>query len=207
MPLSDPELWKLIETWPLPSRAAPIPLFDPFRRKSFSALLYESSNWTDESVERVIAIYRKFLYLMAISRGPITSSKDFEAAWRLHLKFGEDYLALCRATGRDLRRLETLSKDELDQGYLDGLALYEAEFDVPPEDDLWPSLAAIADRRAYNVVGLVVFFAMSVPFLAAASTGSVQLWLACGLGFCIGSGVLIWAGRRWPRSAILGVRE
>lgn len=207
MPLTDPKLWDLIRTWPLPTRAVPIRQFKPLRQRDFAALLYKSSGWHQESVDRVIEIYRKFLYLKAISPDPVTPSHAIDSAWQLHLEFVEDYLALCRATGRDLRHDRSLTRAVLDKAYLDGLALYEAEFDTPPDDDLWPSQAAISDQRAFDAVGIVVLIATSVPFLAAASTGNVLLWLVCGVAFCVGIGTLIWAERRWQRSARLGLRE
>jgi hypothetical protein len=207
MPLTDPELWNVIGTWPLPTRAVPIPLIDPHRRHDFAALLYKSSGWHHESVDRVIEIYRKFLYLKAISPRPVTPSHAIDTAWHLHLEFVEDYLALCRATGRDLRHDRNLTHDVSDRAYLSSLALYESEFDIPPDDDLWPSPAATADTHAKAAVGIAVIIVVGVPFLAAVSTGSGLLWLVFGFAICIGFGINNWAERRWPRWASLAQRE
>jgi hypothetical protein len=146
----------------------------------------------------VIAIYRKFLYLKAISPGPVTPSKTVDTVWHLHLEFAEDYEALCRATGRELRHDKSLNPSVLDKAYLDGKALYEAEFDAPADPDLWPSPTNDANESVNRILFLIVFLLLFVCFCVALALGSRNSWMAFGIAVCFGFGILAWADRRWP---------
>jgi hypothetical protein len=190
MPLSDPPLWETIRQWPLPYR----PEHDPDARPprtcaSFEDNLRKRGDWTDASASRITEMYRKFLYLKALSAKPVTPSEAIDMAWHLHLQFSADYRALCDAVGRDIPHLTRLGKTELEQAYETGRALFEAEFDRAPDRDLWPSGKDRDLLRFWLAISIVIFVIGGVSSVFLAATVS-EAWGAVLFG---GSMVLFFA--------------
>jgi hypothetical protein len=199
MPLSDPPLWETIRQWPLPYRREQDPDASPPRTcASFEDNLRKRGDWTDASASRITEMYRKFLYLKALSGKPVTPSEPIDMAWHLHLEFPSDYAALCAALGRDMAHLRDLDHAERVRVYDRGRALFEAEFDRPPDSDLWPSRR---DQRRALVGGLVGLAAGVIVFVSidfGSRLGGVAGFLMAGGAIAVAASVLAYLKSRLP---------
>lgn len=178
MPLSNPDLWQKIADWPLPYRAERDKDAEPPRDCTcFEHNLRRKGDWTDVSAARITQIYRKFLYLKALSGQAVTPSGCIDEAWHLHLSHPENYAALCRLVGRDIPHQTQLSYVERQRAYDRGRALFTAEFDTEPDRDLWPSGAAMgdADKLFLMVLGGGIACMFLVAMGAAAKTWVVAI--------------------------------
>jgi hypothetical protein len=131
--LVDP-LWIAIRDFPLDEAAADF---------SFSQRLARDHLWTDAYAERVIAEYRRFLYLMARADKTVTPSGEVDEAWHLHLSYTRSYWdGLCRIVGRPLHHDPTEGGPEesarFREAYSRTLALYRSTFGTAAPWDIWP---------------------------------------------------------------------
>jgi hypothetical protein len=164
VPLSDPLLWSRIEKWLLPHREERDAGAEPPRTcVCFEHNLRKRGDWTDNSASRITNVYRRFLYLKALTGEPIAPSEVIDTAWHLHLEFPSDYAALCATLGRDIAHLRDLDHAERVRAYDRGSALFKAKFDRPPDSDLWPSRR---DQRRALVAGLVGLAAAVIVFVS-----------------------------------------
>ncbi len=58
---------------------------------TFSKRLARDNGWTFTFSKKVIAEYKKFIYLCCISENPITPSDAVDQAWHLHLTYTKSY--------------------------------------------------------------------------------------------------------------------
>jgi hypothetical protein len=201
----DP-LWIAIRDFPLDDAAADF---------SFSQRLARDHLWTDAHAERVIAEYRRFLYLMARADKTVTPSGEVDEAWHLHLSYTRSYWdGLCRIVGRPLHHEPTEGGPEesarFREAYSRTLALYLSTFGTMPPPDIWPAPDKRFDPQlAYRTVpagkfwlvrkhwsrstGDVMVTMSSIAtgivafFLAAALTGMTVVPVVLGLAWAIGS--------------------
>jgi hypothetical protein len=184
VPLTDPQLWETISAWRLPYRKERDDEAQPKRTcASFQHNLRKRGDWTDESARRITEMYRKFLYLKALTGKPVTPSEAIDMAWHLHLEFPADYRALCDAVGRDIPHRVVFYENELEEAYVRGRALYEAEFDAPPDRDLWPSREDQTRFQTGRVVAIQLVFG---GFYLAVVLG---VWVGGFRGFLLGAGI------------------
>jgi hypothetical protein len=157
MPLTDPDLWNLIETWPLPYREERDDSDPPKRLCTcFEHNLRKIGDWTDEDSVRITKAYRRFLYLKALNVGPITPPKWIDEAWHLHLGFTENYAALKGAVGKPLQHRTDLSESQRVDAYALGRSLWENEFDTKVPHKLWPSREVkVRNRVVFILLGLL----------------------------------------------------
>lgn len=80
--LTDPTLWARIEALPLDAPGATRP---------FSAKLAEAEGWQQDDTARVIAEYRRFLYLTQVLDTAPAPSPAIDAAWKMHLTYTRSY--------------------------------------------------------------------------------------------------------------------
>lgn len=134
--LSNPELFARIDAYTIGPADAEL---------SFAGRLARENDWSDGYAAEVIVEYKKFVYLMCVSEGSLTPSRDVDEVWHLHLTYSRDYWErFCRDTlNRDLHHTPTEGgPDEADKFYglyNDTLRAYEAEFGVRPLFPIWPS--------------------------------------------------------------------
>jgi len=107
----------------------------------FISRLRSERGWDYGKTVRVVAEYRRFLYLAAL--GPVCPSDDVDAAWHLHLTYTRAYWAgLCEATlGRPLDHTPSGSGGDTERFkslYEDTLNRYRKSFGEEPPRDLWP---------------------------------------------------------------------
>jgi len=129
------QLWNNIASFSLDEPAASFP---------FSQKLAQQQGWSAAYTERVIAEYKRFIFLCCISPNGASPSEDVDQAWHLHLTYTENYWKkFCRDTlGRDIHhhpsRGGNQEKEKHQQWYADTLELYEQVFSAKPPADIWP---------------------------------------------------------------------
>src|SRR5262245_38242781 len=69
----------------------------------FAARLARENGWSRSYADRVIAEYKRFVYLAVTGTWPVCPSEDVDAAWHLHLTYTRSYWD--RFCGKVLGRL------------------------------------------------------------------------------------------------------
>jgi hypothetical protein len=125
----------------------------PFNRDgvelSFSARLARDNLWTQEFADRVVAEYRKFLFLVGTQGHMVTPSEAVDEAWHLHLLYTHSYWdEFCGGIlGRPLHHVPTEGGNDqqvhFKDCYRNTLEAYELAFNSKPPVDIWPD----ADER------------------------------------------------------------
>ncbi|WP_162915417.1 glycine-rich domain-containing protein [Paraflavitalea soli] len=116
---------------------------------SFSQRLARENGWPPLFTERVIAEYKRFIFLCMISPQPVTPSDEVDQAWHLHLVYTKSYWNdLCRnILGKDIHHTPTeggpAERDKFISYYESTLQLYRHKFGNEPPDDIWPT----SDKR------------------------------------------------------------
>jgi len=118
---------------------------DPAARLTFTARLARENGWTIGRAVRVVAEYRRFVFLAMTAGQAVTPSEDVDQVWHLHLAYTHDYWeTFCgEVLGRPLHHGPTRGGDaeaeRYDAQYRRTLAAYVAAFDAPPPADIWPA--------------------------------------------------------------------
>src|SRR5919108_922448 len=129
------ELCKKIEGFPLDAATAQL---------TFTQRLARENGWSPDYARRVVAEYRKFLFLAACAGHPVTPSDPVDQAWHLHLVYTESYWNdLCRGIlGRPLHHGPTKGgrgeEAKFHDWYARTLESYARFFQRPPPLDVWP---------------------------------------------------------------------
>lgn len=129
------QLWNNIASFSLDEPSASFP---------FSQKLAQQQGWSVAYTERVIAEYKRFIFLCCISPNGASPSEEVDDVWHLHLTYTENYWKkFCADTlGRDIHhhpsRGGSQEKEKHQQWYADTLALYEQTFSEKPPADIWP---------------------------------------------------------------------
>lgn len=117
---------------------------NPYEVLSFSQRLARENGWPPLFTERVIAEYKKFIFLCMISPQPVTPSDEVDQAWHLHLVYTKSYWNdLCRdILGKDIHHTPTeggpAERDKFISYYESTLQLYRDKFGTEPPNDIWP---------------------------------------------------------------------
>ncbi|MFI0848383.1 glycine-rich domain-containing protein [Mesorhizobium sp. IMUNJ 23232] len=133
--LSDPDLFARIDAYAIGPADTEL---------SFASRLARENDWSDGYAAEVIGEYKRFIYLICISAGSLTPSRDVDEVWHLHLTYSRDYWErFCRDTlNRDLHHTPTeggpTEAGKFYDLYNDTLRSYEAEFGVRPQLQIWP---------------------------------------------------------------------
>lgn len=193
-PLSRPDLWARIHTAELPGEVLPKTWYRREQKISFQSRLYDEHKLTDESLGRLEAEYRRFLYLKVVDGGVLTPSKRVDQAWHLHLESpGNAWERFCdEVLGVRVEHWTGLTPDESRAGYERTLALYRREFGEDLPGDIWPGdkerrLAKLGS--AFRPLGIV---AIAVGFFIFEAPAGSRLWSMQGatepamlLGVCL----------------------
>jgi hypothetical protein len=131
----DTALWHAIRDFPLD---------DPDASMPFSARLARDHLWTPDYARKVVAEYRRFLYLLATEPEMMTPSEDVDEAWHLHLAYSKSYWDdLCgRVLLRPLHHNPTGGNEDspgFSVAYERTLNRYRSVFGTDPPVDVWPS--------------------------------------------------------------------
>jgi hypothetical protein len=127
-------LWQQIATFKLDDTEAARP---------FSKKLAEENRWSEEKTLRIIAEYKKFLFLCVTQPNGASPSPTVDAAWHLHLTYTESYWGdLCRNILKtELHHKPSkggmYEKNKHDTWYVQTLMAYTTTFGYMPPEDIW----------------------------------------------------------------------
>lgn len=134
--ITDPDLWRRIKAHDFDDLGADF---------TFTDRLAAEQGWTLGFARRVIEEYRRYIYLAAIGQREVNPSRAVEEVWRLHLTYTRDYWgSFCaNVLGRPLHHEPSSRTGAENQRYSDAyaatLAIYQNEFGIEPDDEIWPS--------------------------------------------------------------------
>ena len=167
---SNSPLWEALAALPLDRLAEE----DAGPHNGFILRLMKEESWDYTHSVRVVAEYRRFLYLATL--GEVSPPPDVDAAWHLHLTFTRAYwTGLCERTlGRALDHhpaTSTMDTVRYKAVYAGTRRRYRDEFGCEPPADIWPD--PVSREPAKNPL------TTSVAHMAAiAATGALAMWLA-----------------------------
>jgi hypothetical protein len=176
------ELWQRVDAFALDDPAAELP---------FSARLARENGWSPRHAQRVIAEYKRFLFLAATAppEAPVCPSEAVDEAWHLHLCYTRSYWHdLCRdLLGRPLHHEPTRGGGEQAVNhramYEHTLAAYRAAFGSEPPRSVWPSAdERFAARPARKVNPAAHWLVPKPPVAAIVSRLRRKLARVAGLG-------------------------
>jgi hypothetical protein len=127
-------LWQQIATFKLDDAEAARP---------FSKKLAEENKWSEEKTLRVIAEYKKFLFLCVTQPNGASPSPTVDAAWHLHLTYTENYWGdLCRNILKTELHHKPSKGGMYEQNkhntwYEQTLMAYTTTFGYIPPEDIW----------------------------------------------------------------------
>lgn len=111
--------------------------------RAFASKVARKHDWTTTYALRVIAEYKKFVYLGVVSDFPVTPPKAIDAVWHEHILFSAAYRDFCHEVlGRPFDHNPELVPDPeqsaaFHEQYAATLALYRTEFRASPPHDVW----------------------------------------------------------------------
>lgn len=111
----------------------------------FSRRLARDNGWSEAYSERVIAEYKRFVYLAMTAGHPVTPSDEVDQAWHLHLAYTHHYWdEMCgEILGKPLHHGPTRGGHSESAKYHDWysrtLDSYERSFGEAPPPDVWPA--------------------------------------------------------------------
>ena len=118
---------------------------DPGADFSFTDRLARENAWSLEYAARVVLEYKKFIFLICLSRHPLTPSDQVDQVWHLHLIYTTSYWEdFCKNTlGKYIQHGPTRGgegeKQKFDRWYAATKKLYRDTFGQAPPPDIWPS--------------------------------------------------------------------
>jgi hypothetical protein len=170
---------------------------------SFVQRLARENDWSLPYADRVFGEYRRFLFLAATCRHPVTPSDEVDQAWHLHLTYTRHYWeTLCgEILGQPLHHGPTAGGVDENRRYhdqyRDTLNAYADAFGQLPPDDIWPDAKRrfgteyrrVAMGRHWMVPKKATYAVIPLLTLAACTPGE---WVAGGLivGFGIVFGII-----------------
>ncbi len=136
MNLEEKNLWAKLQQFPLDAPGVALP---------FSARLAQANGWSPTYTQRVLAEYKKFVFLACTCPGGASPSAPVDEAWHLHLTYTQAYWgAFCRDTlGRELHHVPTqggpAEAAKHRGGYQATLRHYQEKFGQTAPADIWPA--------------------------------------------------------------------
>lgn len=133
--LQNKDLWNRIEAFAFDKADAVF---------TFSDRLARENGWTKQFAEQAIEEYRRFIYLAATARVPVTPSDIVDQVWHLHLTFTRSYWQeLCDGVlGKQIHHGPTLGGAQEDRKYRGQYAAtlerYREEFGHEAPLAFWP---------------------------------------------------------------------
>ena len=156
------KLWKRIETFELDEDESAL---------TFTDRLASENGWKYEFTARVIEEYKKFIFLICISKNSLTPSDAVDQVWHLHLIYTYSYWKdLCaRILEREIHHGPTKggSNESLKYKnlYSETLKFYKATFDQDPPSDIWPDPLIRFEDSRFQRVDLNKYWIIKKPSL------------------------------------------
>ena len=145
----------------------------------FAARLAQENGWSRVYAERVIAEYKRFMFLTVSHGRAVCPSEDVDEAWHLHLTFTRSYWQrFCKdALGTEVHHEPTRGGPAEHAKhvamYEDTLAAYAQAFGSPPPADIWPAAAKRFAHRTTLLSRVQSRFGRAAAVLGLAILGSV----------------------------------
>ncbi len=165
--MTSPELWSKIQAFEIDLPNAALP---------FSQRLARDNAWSHPFALRVIAEYKRFLYLAATARHAVTPSDAVDQAWHLRLCYTRSYwddlcaTVLQRPIHHGPTKGGPAENSRFHDLYQATLDAYQTEFGAPPPTDIWPSPSQRFSRRArFQRLDRSRFFILPRPSRRAAT--------------------------------------
>ncbi len=180
--MKDAALWEKLEGLALDEEGV------DFR---FSGRLARENGWSAEHTGRVVAEYRKFLYLSAVAGHAVTPSDQVDQVWHLHLCYTRSYWQdLCRGVlGFPLHHGPTKGGKTESAKYADWygktLKRYNEEFGEAAPEDIWPMAGRRFAKRDFRRVDAASHFILRKRTVAGAVgiAGGALLLAGCATHF------------------------
>ena len=124
---------------------------------TFAHRLARENAWPLAFARRVLAEYRRFLFLAMVAGHPVTPSEEVDQAWHLHMVYTRSYWdELCaNVLGRPLHHGPTKGGRDEDKKfhdwYLRTLDSYRRLFAQEPPSDVWPAPARRFGARTARI--------------------------------------------------------
>ncbi|MEC5126016.1 hypothetical protein VSU19_04605 [Verrucomicrobiales bacterium BCK34] len=153
---------------------------------TFADRLARENRWTPEFTQRVIAEYRKFLYLCAVAGHTVTPSDEVDQAWHLHLCYTRNYWDDCckRVLGFPLHHGPTKGgKNEaakFHELYEETLKSYRGHFGEEAPADVWPPSAIRFATRSFRRVDAARHFIIPKRAVAVFAAAIATVLFAAG---------------------------
>jgi len=157
----DSELWDKVKSFELD---------DPQSSLSFTDRLTRENGWKIQYTTRTIYEYKKFIYLLLISRHPLTPSDQIDQVWHLHLLYTKSYWEdFCQNTlGQMIHHGPTRGgmneQEKFTDWYEKTKQLYQKTFNQIPPKDIWPSSKTRFSEINFQRVNLDKFWIIKKPF-------------------------------------------
>lgn len=195
--LSNPDLWRRIESFEIDEGAPAL---------TFPARLARENGWTLDFARRVVAEYKRFVYLAMVAGHRVTPSEHVDQAWHLHLTYTDSYWKrLCthvlpRALEHTPTRGGETEDDKFEDWYARTCETYEREFGSTPPRDIWPDAATRFEHdlkwQRVNTADHLVLSRRTVGgvvvFAGFAACAAAVIGVFIGVGTAAGPGR--WAG-------------
>lgn len=174
---SNPVLWETLANLPLDRLPG-----EPGPETGFVMRLKQEEGWDYAKTVRVVAEYRRFLYLATL--GEVSPPADVDAAWHLHLTYTRAYwTGLCQHTlGRALDHNPSTGRaDSLHYRtvYENTRRRYAEEFGEAPPRDIWPDSTPGLPRPAW-------YAGPAARTAGTLAIGATVLWMAPVIARAIG---------------------
>ncbi len=179
--LQHKTLWENIQSFPIN---------DPESDFPFSKKLQQKQRWTADYTSRVIAEYRRFIFLCCVLPRGASPSEAVDEAWHLHLTYTHNYWTqLCRNTiFKELHHHPSRGgpeeKEKHERWYHETLEAYLEVFEQPPPPDIWPA-SPLKENITFNIYDRQTLLITSLAFiiLSLIFVSSFQLFSATGPEF------------------------
>ena len=112
---------------------------------TFSKRLARENGWNSNYTARVIEEYKKFIFLLTISKHPLTPSDQVDQVWHLHLLYTQSYWEdfceniIKRKIHHGPTRGGGAEKTKYTNWYEKTKELYFDVFNTETPKDIWPS--------------------------------------------------------------------
>jgi hypothetical protein len=114
----------------------------PTSQQKFSDRLAKEMLWSKDYTLRVIEEYKRFMFLAAVGKDPVTPSIEVDEAWHLHMLYTRDYQEFCNILGKFIHHGPGRGGKE-DEKFIDWYYQtkrnYFMWFSEEPPEDIWPS--------------------------------------------------------------------
>jgi hypothetical protein len=176
MTAQETELWQKIENF------EPVAPNADFK---FSARLARENGWSMGYAKRVIAEYKKFIFLCCITEHGVTPSDAVDQAWHLHLTFTRSYwVDLCQNTiNKQLHHNPTKGgkkeAEKFDSFYTSSHQLYQQYFVEPPPADIWHNNQTRFTDINFQRINMRKYWVVKKPRLSAWLFVLVAVFIIC----------------------------